>query len=148
MTFLKTTLTILLFWMPNLALAETIIQSAPEVASAVNTGDMILLDIRSEGEWKETGLAQGAWPVSMHTPEFGATLQKIFLKYDPSEVAIICATGGRTAYVAKLLAANGIRGVVDLSEGMVGNKRGPGWIARGMPTVSLPVAQAAFEQHY
>jgi rhodanese-related sulfurtransferase len=81
----------------------------------------------------------------MHTPEFGANLQKIFLKYKASEVAIICATGGRTAYVAKILEENGFGRVIDLSEGMIGNHRGPGWIERGMPIVTLKEAQAAFD---
>ena len=47
------------------AFAAPLIQTAPDVAQQVNAGEMVLLDIRSRGEWQETGIAAGAWPVSM-----------------------------------------------------------------------------------
>ncbi|CAN0606347.1 unnamed protein product, partial [Ectocarpus sp. 12 AP-2014] len=57
--------------------AETPILSAPEAQARMDAGEMILLDIRTEQEWRETGIAKGAWPVSMHTQDFGARLQEI-----------------------------------------------------------------------
>lgn len=144
------TFAIALGWLvltPLSALAETMIKSAPEIQAALRSGETILLDIRSESEWRETGLAQGAWPVSMHTAEFGNTLQKLLAVYKPENIAIMCAVGGRSAHVANILKQNGINGITDLSEGMMGNKRGPGWIARGLPVISLEEAQADFKAH-
>ena len=50
--------------------AETPILNAPEAAEKVASGQIVLLDIRSPEEWQETGIAEGAWPVSMHTQDF------------------------------------------------------------------------------
>lgn len=144
----RAVIAMMFLFLANSSFAETRIQSAPEVAAALESGDLVLLDIRTPEEWKETGLAKGAWPVSMHRPDFSKNLQMILAKYKPEQVAIICATGGRTSYVADVLAQNGIKGVVDLSEGMHGNKNGPGWIARGLPISSLPDAQSAFDQSF
>ena len=127
------------------AMAETPILSAPEAETQMSDGSLVLLDIRSEQEWRDTGLAAGAWPVSMHDRDFGAHLRQI-LEHVPAEnIALICATGGRTAHVTQILERNGITGVADVSEGMMGSPRGPGWIARGMSVVSLDEAAKSFE---
>lgn len=121
------------------------ILSAPDAQAQIEAGDMILLDIRSRGEWQQTGLAKGAWPVSMHEQDFGLRISALLERYRPEQIAIICATGGRTARVADLFERNGIIGVTDISEGMMGNRSGPGWIARGMPIVTLEAAQQAYD---
>ena len=76
----------------------------------------------------------------MHEQGFGERLQAILKSTPPEKIGLICATGGRTAYVVDILEKNGISGVQDVSEGMLGNDRGPGWIARGLPTVSTSEA--------
>lgn len=127
------------------ALAETPILSAPEAQQRIAEGELILLDIRSRQEWQETGIAKGAWPVSMHERDFGERLQAILAVYPPEQIAMICAVGGRTGHVTSILEKNGIRGVADLSEGMEGNARGPGWIARGLEVVPVEDALAAYQ---
>lgn len=136
-----------LFWtsLPMTAAAETPILSAPDAQTQVAGGDIVLLDIRSPQEWQDTGIAEGAWPVSMHEPDFGQRLQAILAQVPADQVALICATGGRTAHVVNVLKQNGIEGIIDVSEGMMGNPRGPGWIARNMPTVSPDEAQKAYD---
>ena len=128
------------------AMAETPILSAPDAQARVAAGEMVLLDIRTRKEWQKTGLAEGAWPVSMHEPDFGTRLQAILKSVPPEQIGLICATGGRSAHVIKILQNNGIEGVIDVSEGMKGNRRGPGWIARGMEIVQLEDAVKAYEQ--
>ena len=116
-----------LLW-SNTATAAPIIQSAPDVAAQVNAGDMVLLDIRSRGEWQETGIASGAWPVSMHEPDFGLKLQQIMLLYKPEQIAIICATGGRTKYMAKTLDGLGIQGHYRFIRRHDGQRKRPGLV--------------------
>lgn len=116
--------------------AGTTILSAPEAAHKMSAGEIVVLDIRTPEEWKESGIAKGAWPVSMHTRQFPSQLQSILNLYGPQNVALICATGGRTDYVVNVLERNGIHGVADISEAMFGNGTDPGWIARGLPVVS------------
>ncbi len=127
------------------AMAETPIITAPDAEARLAADDLVLLDIRTPQEWKDTGVAAGAWPVSMHDAEFGARLQAILQNVPPERIALICATGGRTSYVAQILQRNGITGVADVSEGMMGNGSAPGWIARGMPVVSAEEATKAYE---
>ena len=135
-----------LLMMTFTAMADTPILSAPDAQTKLTDGEMVLLDIRSRQEWQQTGLAEGAWPVSMHEPDFGQKLQAILQEVGAEKIALICATGGRTSHVTGILRQNGIEGVADVSEGMMGNPRGPGWIARGMPTVSLEDAMSAYDQ--
>lgn len=126
------------------AIAESPTISAPDAAELVAAGELVLLDIRSPEEWSETGVAEGAWPVSMHTPAFPSQLQAILAQYGPSQVALICATGGRTEYVTDILEKNGIIGVADVSEGMFGNGTDVGWIGRGLPVVTREASEAHF----
>ena len=126
------------------ALAAPQIMTAPEAQAAIKAGEMFLLDIRSEEEWKEDGIAEGAFPVSMHKDDFGIQLNKILGQIGDKKLGLICATGGRTQYVASILERNGLKNLVDVSESMHGNTRGPGWIKRKLPVVSLEDAQ----KHY
>ncbi|MGV6840633.1 MAG: rhodanese-like domain-containing protein [Planktomarina sp.] len=128
------------------AQAGTTIMSAPDAANKIANGEIIVLDIRSPEEWKESGLAKGAWPESMHVQGFPTRLQNIFRIYGPKNVALICATGGRTDYVVKVLERNGIHGVADISEAMFGNGKDPGWVARGLPVVSMTEAMQDYEK--
>jgi rhodanese-related sulfurtransferase len=81
----------------------------------------------------------------MHTPDFAQQIQRILSVYGASQIALICATGGRSAYVADILSKNGISGVWDVPEGMFGNGAAPGWIARGLNVVPLGEAMARYK---
>ncbi|MFT4706234.1 MAG: rhodanese-related sulfurtransferase [Ascidiaceihabitans sp.] len=124
--------------------AEPQIMSAPQASSAVNSGEMILIDIRSPTEWAETGVAKGAVALTMHSPDFGQKISALLGTQQDKTIGLICVTGGRTEYVVSILAKNGFDNVVDVSEGMMGNGRGAGWIARGMPLIAADEAQAAY----
>lgn len=107
--------------------------SAPQAVSEVQAGNMVLLDIRSPQEWKESGVPEGALPLSMHTREFLVGFQKVVAENPGKQIGIICATGGRTQWLQAELAKRGLGQVIDVSEGVFGNRNGPGWIARGLP---------------
>lgn len=94
-----------------------------------------MLDIRSAEEWAETGVAEGALPVSLHEEGFAERLFKARELAQGRPVALICATGGRTDYVMQALRGAGQGGFVDVSEGMMGSALGRGWIASGLPVV-------------
>lgn len=126
--------------------AETQIMSAPETFAAVKNQEMILVDIRSPEEWAETGVAQGAVALTMHNPDFPKQISALLNAQKDKTIGLICATGGRTEYVVSFLSKNGFPDVVDVSEGMMGNARGAGWLARGLPVISSDDAQAAYRQ--
>lgn len=132
---------------PSMALATTReIWSALETAEALDKQAISLIDVRSREEWVETGVAKGAWPVSMHERGFE---RRLFAARDLSAekpVALICATGGRSARLLAALKRAGYPGFVDVSEGMLGSRRGPGWIARGLPLSDLETALSALPE--
>lgn len=133
--------------MPGLAWGATReIWSAPELAAALENEAVTLLDVRSRAECADTGLAKGAWPVRMHERGFE---QRLFAARDLAAgrpIALICANGGRTAHLLAALKSAGYTGFIDVSEGMLGSRRGPGWIARGLPMTDLETALAALPQ--
>jgi rhodanese-related sulfurtransferase len=93
----------------------------------------VLVDIRSRQEWKETGLAAPAKPISMHEGGFLQKLMEVAGGDRNKRIAIICATGGRTRYLQHALAGAGFVNIIDVSEGMMGSPAGPGWLKRGLP---------------
>lgn len=120
--------------------------SAAEAATALENNTVILLDVRSRSEWAETGIADGAWPISMHERGFE---QRLFAARDIAgvrPVALICATGGRSARLLFALKRAGYTGFIDVSEGMLGSNHGPGWIARGLPMTDIGTAMDALPQ--
>ncbi|MCB1355304.1 MAG: rhodanese-like domain-containing protein [Maritimibacter sp.] len=101
-----------------------------------------LLDIRTPEEWRETGVAQGAWPLNLYDDKFP---ERLFLARDLAEerpVALICRTGNRSGGVMQRLRASGYTNFLDISEGMAGSAAGPGWIKSGLPIVSAEDAIA------
>jgi len=130
--------------LPRGASAETSFLNAPDARRMQQSGNLVILDIRTREEWQDTGVAKGAWPVTMHAPDFGERLVEILQRYPADQIALICRTGNRSNRVRSLLAARGVTGIRDISEGMIGNGDAPGWIARGLPIVPLSAAQTAY----
>jgi rhodanese-related sulfurtransferase len=112
------------------------ILSAPEARQAQLEGRILLVDIRSPGEWRKTGVAAGALTITVHRRDFAGALLVAAGGDYARPIAIICATGGRTALARRYLISMGFSAVADVSEGMLGSARGPGWIRRGLPVVA------------
>ncbi len=97
---------------------------------------LVLIDIRTEGEWMRTGLAEGAVAMTAAGPEFVDHLLDLLGGDKNKPVAFICASGARSAHVQRFLQAHGFTNAINVVEGMTGGAgAGPGWILRGLPTV-------------
>lgn len=131
--------------MPVRGWAEDVL-SAQDAHAQMQAGELILIDLRTPEEWQETGVAAGAWPMDMRAAEFGGWLMATIAKNPEKQVAIICRSGGRTGRMMALLAQNDIEGVLDVSEGMLGGRSGPGWVSTGLPVVPAEVAIAAMPE--
>ncbi len=128
---------------PSQAQMATVAPTALNTLSAVQAheraqaGEVTLIDIRQPEEWRQTGVAQGVKRVSMRQPGGGqAFAQGIFDaagKNLDAPIVLICRTGSRTSRLVPLLKEMGFTNVVDVPEGMLGSRAGPGWIARGLP---------------
>jgi len=131
--------------LPAIAAAESPI-SVREAHRKLADGEMILLDIRSPAEWKETGVAEGAWPVTMHSRQFGEKLGRIVSSFPDKTIGLICAVGGRSGHVWEILNEGGIKNFADLPEGMMGSDAGLGWLGTGLPVVPVEKALESLPQ--
>ena len=111
--------------------------SAADAHEQAMKGEVLLVDIRTHGEWKQTGLGASARPISMHQPGFLEKLAEAAGNDKSRKIALICATGGRSRWLQGQLAKYGFTNVVDVSEGMLGSPAGPGWLKAGLPVKRL-----------
>lgn len=109
--------------------------SAPEAFAQMQSGQLVLIDIRRPDEWNGTGIAQGAVAIDMRDPAFMEKLGTALGGVKSAPVALICARGVRSTRMAARMEAAGFSAVQDVGEGMLGSRSGPGWIARGLPIV-------------
>lgn len=121
---------------PLAALAQEKIDVATAQQLAEN-GEVLLLDIRTPREWKQTGVSPLATPLNMRERSFGADLMALIDSNRDQPIALICASGGRSGYLAKVLSEAGFSEVYDVTEGMMGSGAGPGWIGAGLPVVGF-----------
>lgn len=96
-------------------------------------GEILLIDIRTPPEWRETGVPQGAKRLDMTDPRFLDRLLELVKGDRSAPIALICRTGNRSGYVVQQLRSLGFSQVYDVPEGMAGSRAGPGWLRRGLP---------------
>lgn len=115
------------------ATPEPLTLSAEEALEKARAGEILLIDVRTPAEWRETGVPEPAALANMQARDFGQTLMTLLDGDRDRPFAVICRTGRRSSHVANALAANGFTAVHDVPEGMAGSRAGPGWLARGLP---------------
>ena len=99
----------------------------------------VLLDVRTEDEWKRVGKPD--------TKDLGIKSFFITISQDPSfldnveqsidkkdQVLVMCAAGGRSIIAANLLSNKGYN-VLNVSDGFSGNGQDPGWKSLGLPSI-------------
>ena len=123
----------------SMAIAGNPTMTAPEALKEAKEKKVVLIDVRHPMEWKETGIAVDAVPISMHQGGFLAKLDKAIGGDKNKKIAVICATGARSAYIQKELLKRGYPNVVSVAEGMVGGPNGKGWIPRGLPVKKIDI---------
>ena len=104
-----------------------------EARDLVQSGEIILIDIRRPDEWKSTGLAQGAIGIDMRRKDFDRALTAILNGDRSAAVAVICARGVRSKHTAARMKSAGFTNVSDVSTGMLGSRAGKGWVPLGLP---------------
>ncbi len=122
---------------PALALAREPAIKVMDPAQAhekARKGEVLLIDVRTPEEWKETGIPEGAHPVEL-APSFLARLKELTGGDKTRPVAFMCATGARSEYVARELAKRGWTHVFDVAGGVFGGPKGKGWKAEGLPMI-------------
>ena len=101
--------------------------------------DTVLLDVRTENEWRTVGKPD--------TKDLGIKSFFITISQDPGflervkknidkkkQVLVMCAAGGRSIVAANLLANEGYS-TLNISDGFSGNDQDPGWKNLGLPSI-------------
>ena len=114
----------------------TEVMTAEEARNAALSGEVILVDIRTPGEWAKTGLPDVGIAMDMTEPGFAQRLLDLYNAQPGRPVAVICASGARSTYVVTALRERGLDRMINVQEGMTGGLNGPGWLARNLPTRS------------
>ena len=102
-------------------------------------GELTIIDIRRPAEWRKTGVPEGSVGISQQNffrkvrGQFPGDVLAAVDGDKHKSIALICASGGRSAWALGLLQEAGFSHVYDISEGMFGNGKVPGWLARNLP---------------
>ena len=98
----------------------------------------VLLDVRTEDEWKTFGKPDtkdlGIKSFFITITQDQSFLDSVKQNIDKKEqVLVMCAAGGRSIIAAKLL-ANEDYNTLNVSDGFSGNGQDPGWKNSGLPS--------------
>jgi rhodanese-related sulfurtransferase len=109
--------------------------TAAEAHANALAGDVILVDIRTPEEWKDTGVPASAHAVTMHQqgPAFVAGLRAAMGGDATKPLAIICNSGNRTSNIYADLQRAGFTNLINVAEGVGGGPFGRGWLKSGLP---------------
>lgn len=109
--------------------------SVVEAHALARAGAIVLIDIRTPEEWKETGVPATAHAITMHQDPRAFT-EKLLAAMEGDRtrpVALICRTGNRSSNLRAEMRRAGFANVADVGEGMAGSRHGKGWLKSGLP---------------
>ena len=109
---------------------------AQDVFRAMQNDELVLIDVRTPDEWRNTGIAKGANPISMQDVDFLTKLAQLTDENPGKPVAFICASGRRSGIVQAELTRRGYQGMFSVYGGTTGSSEAPGWIGEGLPVVA------------
>ena len=104
-----------------------------------NNPKTVLLDVRTEDEWKTAGKPVtknlGIKSFFITISQDSNFIENVKKNIDKKEqVLVMCAAGGRSIIAANLLANEGYD-ALNISDGFSGNGQDPGWKNLGLPSV-------------
>lgn len=107
-----------------------------EAHAQATEGKVLLIDIRRPDEWRTTGIGEGAHPLDMRREDFAEALAGLAEGDRNRPIALICARGVRSARLANRLSEAGFGNIIDVPEGMLGSRAGPGWVRSDLPVTA------------
>ncbi|MBO9409265.1 rhodanese-like domain-containing protein [Shimia sp. R9_1] len=120
------------FMLPTSRADVAHIMTPQEAFQAAERGEILLVDIRRPDEWAATGVPAPAVPIDMRARDFIEQVSNA-RAFPAQPVAVICARGVRSARVTRQLEAVNLTPIIDVPEGMLGSRAGPGWLKTGLP---------------
>lgn len=119
---------------PLVVHAEATIISAEQASRKAAGGELLIIDVRTSAEWRETGVPAGAARANIFDGDFLQRVKAAVGENLSRPIAVICARGNRSTRAEALLSHAGFTNVRNIKEGMLGSAHGPGWLAGGHPT--------------
>jgi rhodanese-related sulfurtransferase len=119
--------------LPSLAQSLPLTAVPPEAHKLVSEKKAILIDIRTPGEWAETGVAEGALTLDMTDPMFMRRVADAVGGDRSKPIALICRTASRSGTVQQAMMQSGYINVINVEGGMIGNRADKGWLKHGLP---------------
>lgn len=109
-------------------------RTVPSEAFHADRGGAVLIDVREENEWTETGVPEGALKISNSRDDFVAAVLAQLGGDRTKPVAVFCRSGTRSMRAAEKLTAAGFTNVTNVGDGMIGRENvGKGWKASALP---------------
>ena len=104
-----------------------------------NNPDTVLLDVRTENEWRTVGKPDtknlGIKSFFITISQDPGFLERVKKNIDKKkQVLVMCAAGGRSIVAANLLANEGYN-TLNVSDGFSGNDQDLGWKNSGLPSI-------------
>ena len=104
-----------------------------------NNPDTVLLDVRTENEWRKVGKPDtkdlGIKSFFITISQDSGFLERVKKNIDKKkQVLVMCAAGGRSIVAANLLANEGYN-TLNISDGFSGNDQDSGWKNLGLPSI-------------
>ena len=102
---------------------------------------IIIVDVRTKKEWKETGIIPNSILLNMHNDNYEENKNFVndltaYLSKNPNEnIAFICASGSRSEIVVNYFTEKGYNNLSHIPDGIVG-KNNDGWLFLGFPLKS------------
>lgn len=114
--------------------------SAPQAFERAKEGKLLIIDVRTPEEWRETGVIPAARRVDFYRgPQVMLKSVLEMVGGDKNTpVAVVCHSGSRSSEAQRFLQAQGFTKVYNLKEGMAGSAAGPGWLNRQLPLEPCP----------
>lgn len=109
--------------------------TAKDANDQASAGKIVLVDIRTPQEWRETGVPASAYAITMHQDpkQFLQALEKATGGDKSRPLAVICRTGNRSSALQAQLKQVGYTNVLNVAEGVAGSRYGSGWKKSGLP---------------
>ena len=127
-----------LFLWPIASVQAEVLQASNHQLQALLESGVPLVDVRTQSEWQQTGIIEGSHLLTFwdekgdyDAAQWLAELMKVAGREQP--VALICATGGRTAVIADFMDKQlGYIKVYNVTYGIVP------WLQEGRNVVTVP----------
>lgn len=117
------------------AVAQQAEITPPQARALAAEGKLLLIDVRTPAEWRETGVPAGARLINLRQSGFVDQVLRAVGNDKAAPIGVICRSGSRSAQAQALLQAEGFTNVVNVSHGVLG---GQGWLQAGLPLEPCP----------